>query len=169
MSGRRALPVLLGILVGLTVLLQLGPVYWPGGGMLLAMAATLPAAVASALVPGHCTRVFLAVCILLGLLAPEEMFIYMCMTGALGLMLGLMVRRPVWQAVPASAAVLTGGMLMLPYLGGVWPMGGLERGWGPLAMLLVYGGVALGYAALWFYLLKRLLARLPFSRLYWRK
>lgn len=137
--------------------------------MLLAMAATLPAAIASALARGRCTWFYLAVCFLLGLLAPEEMFIYMSMTGALGLMLGLMVRRPAWQAVPAAGAVLTGGMLILPYLGGVWPFGGVERAWGSVVILAVYAGFAMAYAALWLYLLKRLLARLPFSRLYWRK
>lgn len=172
LSGRPSLTAMLGLLAGLTVLLQLGPVYWPGAGYLLAVLAVLPAAVASALSPRRSAWFFVGVCLLLGLTALDEMFVYLAMTGPLAFMLGLTARRPAWQSVLATGATLCAGMLAAPVLFGLWPFGGIESGWAwplRLAASLLF---ALAYAALWYYLLRRLLLRLPFSplnRLYWEK
>lgn len=172
MSGHSSRPVSLGILAGLTFLLQLGPVIWPGGGHLLAMAAVLPAALGSALSARRSTWFYFTVSFLLGLIAPEEMFIYLTMTGPVGLMLGLTLHRPAWQSVLATAGALTCGMLVLPHLAGIRPFGGLESGWVWQATAGAYALCALLYAGMWHYLVRRALARLPFSRpggLYWGK
>lgn len=162
----------LGVLAGLTIVLQLGPVFWPGGGLLLSALATLPAGIASALAPRRCTWFYFAVCFLLGLAAPGEMFIYLTMTGPLGLMLGLTMRRPAWQSILAAGAALSAGMLVLEPLAGIRPFGGAEAGLEPVALVSAYLVFALLYAALWHYLIRRLLLRLPFSPLnglYWGK
>lgn len=160
MRGRPSLTVTLGVLAGLTAMLQLGPVFWPGGGYLLAVAATLPAAVASALVPRRCTWFFLAAALVIGLFAVEEMLVFLTMTGALGLMLGLLIDRSAWLAVPVGAAVLTGGMLLLPNLAGVYPWGGMEQAWPLWLVLVAYAGFALLYSALWNWLFRLIWPRL---------
>ncbi|HWI63317.1 MAG TPA: hypothetical protein VNT75_15880 [Symbiobacteriaceae bacterium] len=172
MPHRPSLTAVLGLLAACTVLLQLGPVYWPGAGYVLAMAAVLPAATASALSPDRSAWFFVVVCFLLGVITPDELFVYLTMTGPLALTLGLTARRPAWQSVVAAAAALTAGMMLAPHLFGLWPFGGAESGWAWPARLLTCLAVALPYAALWRYLVRRLLLRLPFSplnRLYWEK
>ncbi|HYG59621.1 MAG TPA: hypothetical protein VD902_16275 [Symbiobacteriaceae bacterium] len=163
MGVRPSRPVLLGLLMGLTVLLQLGPVYLPGAGAILSAAATLPTAVAALVIPRRCTWFYLAASFLMGLVAVEEMFIFLLMTGPLGLMLALTFRWARGLSVLASAATLTGGMLLLPTLGGVWPWGGLERLWPAWLLAVGYMGFALAYSALWRVLLARLLTRLPWQ------
>ena len=158
---RPSRTVMLGMLLGLTVLLQLGPAYLPGGSMVLAMAATLPTAIAAVAAPRRCNWFFVAACWLIGLAAVEEMFVYLAMTGPLGLMLGLTYDSPRWKAVTFSALVLTVGMLILPSLAGVYPWGGVERSLAPAWQLAGYGGFALAYAALWRGFLGRVLTRLP--------
>jgi hypothetical protein len=153
----------MGILAGLTALLQLGPVYWPGVGLVLSMAATLPTAVAAALCPARCTWFYVVAAVLTGLFAPEEMFIYVALTGPLGLMLGLFRSKSTWCRVGAGALVLTGGMLLLPGLAGVMPWGGLERGLAPWALVTAYAGFAVVYAAVWREVFDRVWARLATS------
>ena len=150
----------LGLLAGLTAMLQLGPVWLPGAGHLLAVCATLPAAVAGAAHPARSSWYFLAAAVAVGLVSPQEMGVYITLTGPLGLMLGLTCDRPTWFSAGASAAVLTGGLLLLPVLTGVYPWGGLERSWPTQALLSAYGAFALVYAALWQVLFRRLWSKL---------
>lgn len=160
MRVRPSRTVLAGILAGLTVVLQLGPVWWPGVGLVLAMAASLPVAVAAAVHPRRCNWFFFVTCVLIGWISLEEMFIYLTMTGPLGLMLGLTARRPAWQSVLASALTLAWGMLLLPGLAGIYPWGGLERAWFPEVAALAYGGFALVYTAAWYLLFRQVWSRI---------
>lgn len=152
--------VLAGMLAGLAAVLQLGPVWWPGGGYVLAMAATLPVAVGVALRPYRCNWFVLVSCVLIGMFAVEELFVFMMTTGPLGVLLGLTIRRPAWQSVLASALGLAWGMLLLPGLAGIYPWGGVERGWTHEFTALAYGGFALGYSSLWVLLFRRVWSRI---------
>lgn len=167
MRPRPSLITALGMLACLTGLCQLGPLWWPGGGYILAMAAVLPAAVASAMLPRRCTWFYLVTALLIGLFSPEEMLIYITATGPLGLMLGLTLRQPFWRAVPLSAAALTAGLLLMPALAGVMPWGGLERTWPHWVTGAAYGGFALIYTALlrlvFVRLWNRLVPHLPYQ------
>jgi hypothetical protein len=157
---RPSRPVLLGMLAGLTALLQLGPIYWPGGGYLLAMGATLPTALAAGLSPRRCTRFFLAAGFVIGLLSVQEFFIYLTMTGPLGLILGLTAHRPPWLSITVAGALLTGGMLLLPLLAGVLPWGGVEAAWPLVERSAAYAAFALAYSALWLAAYRKVAARL---------
>lgn len=143
------LTVQLGLLAGLTAAMQLGPLYIPGAGSFMAMAATLPVAIAAALRPRRCTWFFVAAALVIGLISLEEMFVFVTTTGPLGLMLGMFLDRPAWAAVLSAGSVLAGGMVLLPVLAGVYPFGGVEVGWSAGAMAVGYLLFALAYAGLW--------------------
>lgn len=159
MRGRPALLVLLGLLAGLAAALQLGPVYWPGAGYILAVGTSLPVAFGAALSPRWSAWFFAVTAVLVGMAALEEMFIFLTTTGPLGLMLGLTVGRAAWKAVAATAAILAGGMLLMPMLAGVYPLGGVEATWSPVVSVAAYGLFALTYAALWRKLFLQIWAR----------
>lgn len=156
MKSRSYPVILMGVLTGLTVLLQLGPIWWPGAGHLLSMAAVLPVFAGAALYPRRSPWLLFAAGVVTALFALEEMAVLLLLNGPLGLALGVTIRRPRWQAVPVCAAVLTGGMLLLPWLAGVYPWGGLERFWPPAVRLIAYLLFAGGYAYLWRLLCRRL-------------
>lgn len=157
---RPSRTVVLGLLAGLAAVLQLGPVYWPGPGYLLAMAATLPAAVGTALHAPRAHQLYAAAAVLIGLVAVEEMFVFLLTTGPLGLMLGYLHERPAWQALPVAAGVLTAGMLALPYLAGIDAFGGLGSALSRSVLAAGYFGFSMLYAALWRTLFTRVWTRI---------
>lgn len=159
MRARLSPTAQLGALAALTAVLQLGPVLWPGPGYLLAMAATMPVAMATLITPRRCTWFYLATAILLGMIAREEMYVYLTLTGPLGLMIGMLRGRPAWRTIPLIALVLVGGMLLLPGLAGIYPWGGLERSWPPLVTLSAYASFALAYTSAWVSLFERVWVR----------
>lgn len=168
MRVRPALPVLLGLLGGLCAAMQLAPLYMPAAGYLLAMASSLPVAVATTVTPRRCTWFFVATALVIGLVSREEMAVFITTTGPLGIMLGLMADRPAWMAVPSAGIVLAGGMILLPSLGGVYPFGGLEVHWSPWVLAGAYLLFGITYAALWHAFFARLWGRMSTSVRYTR-
>lgn len=156
MKGRSSPVAMMGVLAGLTAALQLGPVWWPGAGFLLAMAATLPVFVGAALHPERSPWLLFSAGVVTALFSLQEMAVLLTMTGPLGLALGVTIRRPRTAAVPAAAGVLTLGMLLLPVLAGVHPWGGLERFWAFPVKLAAYLLFALAYAYSWRILCRKL-------------
>lgn len=163
MRTRRSLSLTLGMLTLLTVILQLGPSYWPSGGFLLAALAVLPLALASALLPGRCTWIFLIAALALGLLSHHDLFLFLTTTAPMGLMLGLLEGRAPWLTVTATALVLTGGMLLMPALAGVFPWGGVETRWPESALVTADLSFAVGYAALWQAIFQEIWSRMRYN------
>ncbi|MGE5675605.1 MAG: hypothetical protein ACM3XM_17285 [Mycobacterium leprae] len=152
-------PVTLGMMVGLAAALQLGPVYWLGGGYVLSMLSTLPVAAGAALAPRKAPLLFAAGALVVGAFSTDELFVFLLMTGLLGVALGLTARRPTWRSALISAGTLAGGMLLLHPLVGIWPWGGVEQAWPTPVRLSAYAGFALAWAGLWCLLFRQIWRR----------
>jgi hypothetical protein len=163
------LPVTLGVLAGLAAALQLAPLWGQGIGLLLAAAATLPAAVGTALAPRRCIWFLLVTAAVIGLASREELFVFMTGTGPLGMVLGLTLDRRPWGSAAGAALVLAGGMALMPLLAGVYAFGGVEQGWPMAVRFGVYLLFALGYSRLWVTIFRRVWTRVSPTLRYTRR
>lgn len=147
-TGARPV-ITLGLMAGLTALLQTAPLWWPGPGYLLAAAAVLPVALGAAADPRRASWCFAAAVAVTGLVSTQEAVILLCTSGPLGLALGRRAERP-WPArALAGAAWLTVGQWAVRPLAGIWPWGGSEAAWSPGWRAAAYAGFALIYAGGW--------------------
>ncbi|MGE5675167.1 MAG: hypothetical protein ACM3XM_15060 [Mycobacterium leprae] len=118
MRSALSLTVTMTLLAGFTALLQLGPVWWPAGGYLLAAAAVVPVAIGTALRPRWSNRFLLLAAFIIGLVQVHQFVYFVTTTGPVGLVLGLTYGRPWYRTLAAVAIALALGLLLLSVLSG---------------------------------------------------
>lgn len=133
-------------LAALALLLHAAPQLWPGAGRAISLAAALPIALAAALCPQRAPWLLAGPALLLGLLSQREMYIFLLLTGATGLILGLTAAHNRVAGLLISTAVTAAGLHLLGPLGGIYPAGGYETAWSQPVTSTVYLLLALAYA-----------------------
>jgi hypothetical protein len=104
-----------GILTALSVMFQIAPVVLPGVGLALSPLSTAPAAIAAFLSPAAGIIAYLSAGLLLLLLDTQEALIFLLSTGALGLVLGLLLHNNFFVRTLASGFTLFCGINILFY------------------------------------------------------
>lgn len=148
-------------MAGLAVVLQSGPVWWPGPGHLLAALASLPVAMQAYLRPRAAPVSALAATLLLLVVHVQEAAIFALATAPLGLGVGYARRQPVprWLAVALAALPLLAGLLTLAHVVGLPPLGPWFARRGMVMETVLYGLFALAYSGLWVWAFDRFVRR----------
>lgn len=162
---RPSMIVFGGMMAALAAALQLGPIYLPIVGVLLAMVSSLPMAIQALRDPRWAPLSAGVAAVVMFTIAPQEATIFAFTSGPLGLAVGYAIRLGLrrWQAIPMVGAVLLAGILLLAYLIGLPPLGPGLATWSLSAQLGAYASFSLIWGALWvetFGGLSRRLARL---------
>jgi len=147
--GRRAARV--GMLVGLTIALQLAPAMLPGAGLALSAFSTLPIYILALGAPGEGLVGLAAAAAAVATIRPGGALLLAFMTGPIGLALGWTAHagwRLHWRILLATTAE-TAGLMALGGITGALPFSRLLSSAGPRAEVAAALGFSLIYSFLW--------------------
>lgn len=149
-------------MAALAAAFQLGPIYLPYVGLLLAMLSCLPIAVQAYRFPRTAVICAVAATVVILTIATQEAIVFGCSAAPFGLGLGYATRWGWrgWQAALGAAVPLLGGILVMAYLIGLAPLGPELKAVGAVGELGIYVGFALLYSSLWTWFFRLLTRRL---------
>ncbi|MGI6146127.1 MAG: hypothetical protein ACOYEM_01785 [Bacillota bacterium] len=151
-----------GLMAGICAALQVSAGVAPVVGHVLSAVCTLPMALVSmtGLAPGIACLITSSALVFSAF--PAEAPILLCMTGPLGVALGVSMRTKagVKAQILAGTLTLTAGMVLLSKVVGIDPAGGLTSHLSFLTVAGAYVTFSLFYSALWVMALRRLAPRL---------